>query len=284
MTEIDNFSPIIRTKLYRPSVPLDFLRRPRLQEALDTFRLSPLTLVSAAAGYGKSTLVSDWLNELDCQSAWVTLDESDNDLRQFLGYLVAAVQTVFPSALKEIDSLHRRRSDGSRALHSKAAEDPRIPVSGKCDRLVWLYSGFNSPAAGRAGRSNSALGGGERAQILPLHQRCRRHLGCSDTCLPSQRSVRAGWYHPWVSRSIRHPPGWFLSKSGWLLRSASRTHARTIGSSGGFIFPFLELGAPMTDLLKRLLVKGTSNADFIKHILTGLRHFCGLKKPQTYTH
>lgn len=105
MTEIDNFSPIIRTKLQRPSVPLDFLRRPRLQEALDTFRLRPLTLVSAAAGYGKSTLVSGWLNELDCQSAWVTLDESDNDLRQFLGYLVAAVQTVFPSALKEIDSL-----------------------------------------------------------------------------------------------------------------------------------------------------------------------------------
>jgi LuxR family maltose regulon positive regulatory protein len=83
------------------------MRRLRLQKPLNTFRLRPLTLVSAPAGYGKSTLVSDWLNELDFQSTWVSLEKSDNDLRQFLSYIVAAVQTIFPSALEQTSALLR---------------------------------------------------------------------------------------------------------------------------------------------------------------------------------
>ncbi|MGD8700652.1 MAG: LuxR C-terminal-related transcriptional regulator, partial [Gemmatimonadales bacterium] len=63
------------------------------------------TLVSAAAGYGKSTLVCGWLDGLDGRSAWLSLDESDNDLRGFLHYVVAAVQSVFPSAMRETEEL-----------------------------------------------------------------------------------------------------------------------------------------------------------------------------------
>jgi len=62
-------------------------------------------LVSAPAGYGKSTLVSSWLEERDRLGAWVSLDESDNDLQRFLGYLVGAVETLFPDAVGDTHAL-----------------------------------------------------------------------------------------------------------------------------------------------------------------------------------
>jgi LuxR family maltose regulon positive regulatory protein len=55
-----------------------------------------LTLVSAPAGYGKSTLVSSWLETLDCPAIWLSLDENDSDLAVFLSYFIAAIQTEFP--------------------------------------------------------------------------------------------------------------------------------------------------------------------------------------------
>ncbi|MEE8056810.1 MAG: LuxR C-terminal-related transcriptional regulator [Pseudomonadales bacterium] len=103
----DNTTPslIVRTKLYRPSTPPDFVRRSRLQKILDSYPSSRLMLVSAAAGYGKTTLVSGWLEQLDRDNVWLSLDDSDNDLRQFASYIVAAVQSVFPTSLEETHAL-----------------------------------------------------------------------------------------------------------------------------------------------------------------------------------
>ncbi|MGB5304127.1 MAG: AAA family ATPase, partial [Gemmatimonadota bacterium] len=94
---------LLRTKLHRPPVPRDHVTRPRLDVGL--LPTHPVTLVSAAAGFGKSVLVSGWLESWTAPSAWVSLDESDNDLRQFLSYVCAAVETVFPSALPEVCDL-----------------------------------------------------------------------------------------------------------------------------------------------------------------------------------
>jgi LuxR family maltose regulon positive regulatory protein len=58
--------------------------------------LRKLTLVSAPAGYGKTTLVSEWLHKLDIQAAWLSLDESDNDPARFLVYLITAIQVIRP--------------------------------------------------------------------------------------------------------------------------------------------------------------------------------------------
>jgi LuxR family maltose regulon positive regulatory protein len=58
----------------------------------------PLTLVSAPAGYGKSILISSWLDTSIRPGAWLSLDDQDNDLRRFLSYFLSAVQTVFPAA------------------------------------------------------------------------------------------------------------------------------------------------------------------------------------------
>jgi len=103
-SDIDAF-PLIETKLHRPPVPTDLVPRERLTAWLNQRTQRPLTLVSAPAGYGKTTLISRWMESLDCPVAWVSLDEYDNDLAVFLGYFTAAIQGLFPQALKQIQAL-----------------------------------------------------------------------------------------------------------------------------------------------------------------------------------
>lgn len=76
-------------------------------DMLDRSLSGPLTLISAAAGFGKTTLVSEWTDRLSAGNppampvAWVSLDESDSDLELFLLYFVTAIRTVFPTACAE---------------------------------------------------------------------------------------------------------------------------------------------------------------------------------------
>lgn len=93
--------PIITTKLHRHPVGESHVHRPRLLERLDQHQQMPFTLVSAPAGYGKSVLISCWLESCDIPGAWVSLDEKDNDLRTFLSYFIAAVDTLFPGACRD---------------------------------------------------------------------------------------------------------------------------------------------------------------------------------------
>ena len=106
MPEVIEANSIIETKFYRPGLPVDMVHRPRLTNYLKKRQESrPLTLVSAPAGYGKSTLVSCWLEHVDCPTAWLSLEEQDNNLTTFLRYFLAAIQTVFPNKLLETNSL-----------------------------------------------------------------------------------------------------------------------------------------------------------------------------------
>ena len=93
--------PLIRTKLHRPSVTHDHIHREKLLNRLEQRLYRPLTLVSAPAGYGKSTLISCWVESSKLPSAWVSLDEYDNDLHLFLAYLIAAIQSIFPDIESE---------------------------------------------------------------------------------------------------------------------------------------------------------------------------------------
>lgn len=97
MSQKIELSPIIQTKLHRPRETHDLIERTHLLEWLDTRRDRLLTLVSAPAGYGKTTLVSQWLNQAPYPTAWLSLDENDNDLINFLSYFVAAIRTRFPT-------------------------------------------------------------------------------------------------------------------------------------------------------------------------------------------
>ena len=105
MAEETTTTTLIRTKLHRFPIPEGHVHRPRLLERLEQNRQRPLTLVSAPAGYGKSTLVSSWLQGCACPNAWVSLDQNDNDLNLFLNYFLAAIQTMFPDAASETMTL-----------------------------------------------------------------------------------------------------------------------------------------------------------------------------------
>ena len=91
-------SPILTTKLYIPPLPPKVVVRTRLLERLDKglSEGSKLSLISAPAGFGKTTLVSEWLASGKRPTAWLSLDEGDSDPTRFLIYLVSALQTIAP--------------------------------------------------------------------------------------------------------------------------------------------------------------------------------------------
>jgi len=90
-------TPILATKLYIPRLRPNVVSRPRLNERLNEGLHRKLTLISAPAGFGKTTLVSQWLAGGPRPIAWLSLDEGDNDPVRFLTYLVAALRTVAPN-------------------------------------------------------------------------------------------------------------------------------------------------------------------------------------------
>lgn len=85
---------LLTTKLYAPPPKASVIRRPRLIDRLNAGAGTRLTLVSAPAGFGKTTLVSDWVALCDRPVAWLSLDEDDASLPRFLSYLVAALQRI----------------------------------------------------------------------------------------------------------------------------------------------------------------------------------------------
>jgi LuxR family maltose regulon positive regulatory protein len=89
-------TPILATKLNIPPPRAKIVLRPRLIERLNEGLSAgrKLTLISASAGFGKSTLVSEWVAGCGRPVAWLSLDEGDNDLAGFLTYLVAALKTI----------------------------------------------------------------------------------------------------------------------------------------------------------------------------------------------
>jgi len=90
-------TPLLTTKLYIPPLRPNVVSRSRLIERLNEGLHRKLTLISAPAGFGKTTLLSAWVEGIDRQVAWLSLDEGDGDPARFLTYLVAALQTIAPN-------------------------------------------------------------------------------------------------------------------------------------------------------------------------------------------
>jgi LuxR family maltose regulon positive regulatory protein len=94
-------TPLLTTKLYIPPIRPEMVPRPHLIEQLSTGLRSgrKLTLISAPAGFGKTTLLSEWAAdckrpEPEVRFAWVSLDQGDNDLARFWAYFIAALQRI----------------------------------------------------------------------------------------------------------------------------------------------------------------------------------------------
>lgn len=98
-------APLARVKLTRPHIVDQLVHRNRLLDYLNEAGKKPVTLLAAPAGYGKSTLLAEWLSRVSYRAAWLSLDESDNNLSLFASYLVAAIQTVFPGSMPLTSSL-----------------------------------------------------------------------------------------------------------------------------------------------------------------------------------
>lgn len=99
--------PVLQTRIKVPPVRPRRVARPGLVIRMNQGLQNKLLLIAAPAGYGKTTLVVDWLAQLppDFACAWLSLDEGDNDGRRFLNYLIAAleqVQTGFGAAVRAL--------------------------------------------------------------------------------------------------------------------------------------------------------------------------------------
>lgn len=119
---------LLHTKLTPPPVRADRILRPRLTERFSAGLEHPLTLVCAPAGYGKTTLLSEWLvpeTERQLSLAWLSLDEDDNDPARFLTYLVSALSSAGATDSDEVLSL----------LLSPQPPSPKVVLTALISRL-----------------------------------------------------------------------------------------------------------------------------------------------------
>lgn len=115
-------APILQTKLYRPNLRPDLVARSHLVQKLDRSVQAGarLILVSAPPGFGKTTLLVDWLTQSRHPAAWVSLDAHDNDPVQFFSYLVHALQAVLPDVGQDLPS--------SLASHQPSSFEPLLAL------------------------------------------------------------------------------------------------------------------------------------------------------------
>lgn len=98
-------TPLLSTKLYTPPPRENLVRRPRLIDLLNDCLDCKLVLISAPAGFGKTTLLSQWIANKTHSVGWLTLDTGDNDLKRFLVYFLAAVNNTIQQSNLSVDEL-----------------------------------------------------------------------------------------------------------------------------------------------------------------------------------
>jgi LuxR family maltose regulon positive regulatory protein len=96
---------LIRTKLHLPFTRLELVLRPRLRARIMEGLCRPLTLITAPAGFGKTTLVASCVAGCGMPVAWLSLDKDDNQAERFLSYLVAALRQADPAIGSEAAQL-----------------------------------------------------------------------------------------------------------------------------------------------------------------------------------
>jgi LuxR family maltose regulon positive regulatory protein len=86
--------PILRTKLYIPGILPNRVQRNLLLEHMDEVERKALTIISAPAGFGKTTLLAEWIAQSSLPIAWLSVDNGENDPYGFLSYLIAALESI----------------------------------------------------------------------------------------------------------------------------------------------------------------------------------------------
>lgn len=102
------FPALLKTKFHIPQTSPNLIQRPRLIQLVDEGLQYPILLISATAGFGKTTLVSQWRNTPAGEKfplAWLSLDDDDNDPIHFLTYVTEALEHIAPEISEEIKGL-----------------------------------------------------------------------------------------------------------------------------------------------------------------------------------
>jgi LuxR family maltose regulon positive regulatory protein len=134
-------TPVLATKLYIPPPRPNLVSRPRLNERLNAGLRRKLILLSAPAGFGKTTLLSEWLADCHRPAAWLSLDEGDNDPARFLTYLVAALQTIAAHAgEKVLGVLQSLQAPPTDALLTALLNDITAAIS---DHFVVVFDDYH---------------------------------------------------------------------------------------------------------------------------------------------
>lgn len=136
-------STLLQTKLFIPPTRASIVPRPHLIEQLNNSLSGRLTLISAPAGFGKTTLVTDWLSQRDHPVAWVSLGEDDSEPQQFFSYMAAAIQPFPDSQNSLVNLLQSPQPLSGKALAAALVND-LVPVSTPCLLILDDYHEINS--------------------------------------------------------------------------------------------------------------------------------------------
>jgi LuxR family transcriptional regulator, maltose regulon positive regulatory protein len=141
---------LLLTKLSAPRISGDIVARPRLYARLSAGLDKPLTLVSAGAGFGKTTTLAAWLAELGCPGAWVLLDRTESDLLTFVNYFVAAIRSLFPDACEHTRALLKvPGAPATSALVLALSNDLEAIEQGTdCAHFVVVFDDYHLAASG----------------------------------------------------------------------------------------------------------------------------------------
>ena len=96
---------LLSTKLYVPTLRREIISRPRLINRLNAGLNSKLILVSAPAGFGKTTLLTDWINSSSLPACWYSVDNQDNTFERFMYYLVTSLRSININVDKQITTI-----------------------------------------------------------------------------------------------------------------------------------------------------------------------------------
>lgn len=112
-------TPLLRTKFQRTTLGNTIMVRPHLLQRLDKGLTAKVSLITAPAGFGKSTIVSSWIDHISSSPAspmngrrhtsWLNLDEEDGQLTRFMLYLIAAIEACYPDCCKGISQFVQER-------------------------------------------------------------------------------------------------------------------------------------------------------------------------------
>src|SRR6266852_8065975 len=130
---------LLVTKFYMPVTSASLISRPRLTSLLNESLKYPFTLVSAAAGFGKTTLLASWAQSLDARGprvAWVSLEAEDNEPQLFWAYVLTALSRHLPERFTSLLTL--LQSPQSPPLNTLLAELINLLVEGTDDFVLIL--------------------------------------------------------------------------------------------------------------------------------------------------